>query len=78
MQRGTHVRLIRVQGFEKVAAHVHHAPDLGQPARGFEECVVDRIGVGLQVSGVSFQKFRRSVPPACRRVVVESQTRRGS
>src|SRR5579864_7651019 len=37
MQRFAHALLIGVQSLVEVAAHVHHAPYLDQPARGFEK-----------------------------------------
>ena len=71
MESLPHVSLIRVQRFKKVPACVHHAPDLNQSARGFEERIVDRVGIGLQISGVSFQKLRRTIPASRCRVVVD-------
>ena len=41
MQRRSHVLLIRFQRLEQIPARMHPTPDLGQPARGFEKCIVD-------------------------------------
>jgi hypothetical protein len=39
MQRLAHALLIRIQSLIEIAAHVHHAPHLRQPARGLEKGV---------------------------------------
>ena len=49
---------------------MHPTPHFGQPAFGFEERIVDRVGVRLQISFVPFQEFRRTRSPPRRRVVV--------
>src|SRR5437868_5217978 len=53
MQGRTHVLLVRLQRFEEIPARVHPASHFHQPARLLKKSVVDRVGVGLQISLIS-------------------------
>src|SRR5215831_2523793 len=50
---------------------MHPTPNLRHPAFGFEECIVDGVGVRLQISGVPFEEFCRPRSRSCRRVIVD-------
>ena len=49
---------------------MHPAPDLRHAALRLEKGIVDRVGVGLQLAFVPFQKFRRARARSGGRVVV--------
>ena len=49
---------------------MHHAPNLGHAAFVLEKSIVNGVGVRLQISLISFQKFRRTGARSRGRVVV--------